>query len=253
MAKNMFRFHEWRYPSLPRGSRARVVMLVVTLAGLMAMGSTVAASAQDTGTPPTLPGESDTSQPCFDGRLRIRDLEAADASLKEGVDRVTQLAKEWEEDARLFALRLGCPLLETGYQWEGTYFSESAQAFYGTDTAEIQAAEDDPETIPTLDTKGLSMLTVYLSLLRAGYAEDSLLGAVGGVTIRQSSEAQRFGPPAAPRGDIYYHVSVLERGEVIDVWIAASDGTPYRYEMEAWTPRGAGVLAGAGGNLNCRM
>ncbi len=198
----------------------------------MTMSLVTTTSAQDSGTPETLPGETDTSQPCFDGRLRVRDLEAADATLKPGIDRVTQLAKEWEEDARLVALRLGCPLLETGYQWEATYFSKSAQAFYGTDTAEVQAAEDDPETIPTLETRGLSILSVYHSLVRAGYAEDSLLGAAGGVTIRQSTEALPFGPPAAPVGDIYYHVSVLERGEVIDLWIAARDGTPYRYEME---------------------
>lgn len=219
---------------LPRiASRVILLTLLVPLVSLMTAGPVTTVSAQDTGTPSTLPGESDTSQPCFDGRLRIRDLEAADATLERGIDRVTQLGKEWEEDARLFALRLGCPLLETGYQWEATYFSESAQAFYGTDTADIQAAEDDPESIPTLDTDGLRILTVYRSLLRAGYDEDSLLGAVGGVTIRESTDAQHFGPPSAPVGDIYYHVSVLERGEVIDVWVAASDGTPYRYEMDA--------------------
>lgn len=220
---------------------ARRVILLILVAAFTALAPTrlmLTVSAQDTGTPATLPGESDTTQPCFDGRLRIRDLEAADATLDRGIDRVTQLAKEWEEDARLFALRLGCPLLETGYQWEATFFSESAQAFYGTDTADIQAAEDDPESIPTLDTDGLRILTVYRSLLRAGYDEDSLLGAVGGVTIRENTEAQPFGPPSAPVGDIYYHVSVLERGEVIDVWIAASDGTPYRYEMN---PSGIGV------------
>lgn len=233
MKETRFGFHGWCHIGWPHiRYRALVVGLVVVLAASTAMGPLAIAGAQDAGTPSTLPGETDTSQPCFDGRLRVRDLEGADVSLKEGIDRVTQLAREWEEDARLFALRLGCPLLETGFQWEATYFSESAQAFYGTDTAETLAAEDDPETIPTLDTDRLSVRSVYLSLLRAGYAEDSLLGAVGGVTIRQSTEAQRFGPPTAPVGDIYYHVAVLERGEVIDIWIAASSGTPYRYDME---------------------
>lgn len=206
-------------------------LIFCALVALLSMSAPAAASAQDTATPSTLPGESDTSRPCFDGRLRIRDLENADASMQAGIDRVTQLGKEWEEDARLYSLRLGCPLLETGYQWEATYFSESAQAFYGTDTADIQAAEDDPGTIPTLETEGLSMVPVYRSLVRAGYSEDSLLGASGGVTIRQSTDTQHFGPPSAPTGDVYYHVSVLERGEVSDVWIAASDGTIYRYEM----------------------
>ncbi len=217
---------------LPPSPNLRRRVITGLLASALALGAVAPVLAQeDPATPSTLPGESDMSQPCFDGRLRIRDLEDADASMKEGIDRVTQLAKEWEEDARLFSLRLGCPLLETGYQWEATYFSESAQAFYGTDTAEHQAAEDDPETIPTLETKSLAILPVYRSLLRAGYSEDSLLGASGGVTIRMSTDTQQFGPPSAPAGDIYYHVSILERGEVIDVWIADSDGTIYRYEV----------------------
>lgn len=215
-------------PAVSRHIRGQVTSCM--LVALIATSLVASASAQDAGTPSTLPGESDTSQACFDGRLRIRDLEDADASMQAGIDRVSRLGKEWEDDARLFALRLGCPLLETGYQWEATYFSESAQAFFATDTAEVQAAEDDPETIPTLETEGLSILPVYRSLLRAGYAEDSPLGAVGGVMIRHSTEDQLFGPPSAPTGDVYYHVSILERGEVIDVWIAGKDGTIYRYE-----------------------
>lgn len=211
-----------------RDTIARALTLAVTLCLVTAM----VASAQDAGTPSSLPGERDSGQPCFDGRLRIRDLQGADATLADGIERVSRLAAEWEEDALLFALRLGCPLLETGYQWEATFFSKRAQAFYATDTAEVQAAEDDPETIPTLETDGLSLAPVYQSLVRGGYSEESPLGAVGGVTIRTSTDAQRFGPPSAPTGDIYFHVSVLERGEVIDVWVAASDGTIYRYEME---------------------
>jgi len=213
--------------------RRAVYSVVSVIICLMSTNSVAIVAAQDAATPSTLPGESDTTRPCFDGRLRIRDLEGADETLQAGLERITQLAEDWEEDARLFAIRLGCPLLEIGYQWEATFFSESAQAFYSTDTAEVVAAEADPRTIPTLETTDLSIVSVYRSLVRAGYTEDSQLGALGGVTIRQSTDAQRFGPPSAPMGDIYYHVSVLERGEVIDVWIAASDGTIYRYESES--------------------
>jgi len=213
--------------------RRAVYSVVSVIICLMSTNSVAIVAAQDAATPSTLPGESDTTRPCFDGRLRIRDLEGADETLQAGLERITQLAEDWEEDARLFAIRLGCPLLEIGYQWEATFFSESAQAFYSTDTAEVVAAEADPRTIPTLETTDLSIVSVYRSLVRAGYTEESQLGALGGVTIRRSTDAQRFGPPSAPTGDIYYHVSVLERGEVIDVWIAASDGTIYRYESES--------------------
>jgi hypothetical protein len=75
-------------------------------------------------------------------------------------------------------------------------------------------------------------LFVYRSLVRAGFDDNSLLGALGGVTIRPSTEAQPFGPKSAPKGDVYFHVSILERGEVVDVWVASRDGTIYRYTSE---------------------
>lgn len=221
---------------LYRANRIRLTQLVaigiVILAMLLAVGSwaTSAVAQSDSGTPPPLAGESDTREPCFDGRLRIRDLENADASIPAGLERVYKLGLEWESDAKLFSLRLGCPLLETGYQLEGTFFSKSAQAFYSTDTSEIRATNSDPNSIPTLDTShGIEVLFVYRSLVRAGFNEDSLLGALGGVTIRPSTDSQPFGPESAPRPDVYFHVSILERGEVIDVWVASRDGKIYQY------------------------
>ncbi len=201
---------------------------------LIVGGSAPPVTAQDEGgTPPPLAGESDTTLPCFDGRLRIRDLEHADAAIPTGLERVYDAGKDWEPDATLFSLRLGCPLLETGYQLEGTFFSKSAQAFFSTDTSTVQAAEDDPNSIPILDTsQGIEVLFVYRSLVQAGFDENSLLGALGGVTIRPSTEAQPFGPPTAPKGDVYFHVSILERGEVVDVWVASRDGNIYRYTSE---------------------
>lgn len=209
------------------GRRLRVLGFAVAC-GLLVTGTGVA---QDTsGTPPPLAGESDTELPCFDGRLRVRDLENADPSIPEGLARVYEVGMGWEEDAELFALRLGCPLLETGYQWEGTFFSKSAQAFFSTDTNEIRATNDDPASIPILGTdQGMEVRFVYLSLIRAGFDEESLLGAGGGVTIRPSTESQPFGPPNAPKGDVYFHVSIQQRGEVVDVWIASRDGTIYQY------------------------
>ena len=83
-----------------------------------------------------------------------------------------------------------------------------------------------------LGTTGLQILFVYRSLVRAGFSDDSLLGAVGGVTIRYNTEAQPFGPPSAPMGDVYFHVSIQERGEVVDIWVASRDGAIYRYSAE---------------------
>lgn len=212
------------------GSSTRVALVAALFLSLTV--GTGAAFQDDPSTPVPLAGEDDASKPCFDGRLRIRDLEGAQESLAAGLTRADEVARVWEPDARLFILRLGCPLLEPGYQWEGTYFSERAQAFFETDTRAVQASEDDPKEIPTLSPESIDVLPVYLSLLRAGYDQGSQLGAVGGLTIRPSTDAQPFGPPSAPRNDVYFHVSILERGQVIDVWVAASNGTIYRYEVQ---------------------
>ncbi len=211
------------------GSRPFFLMASVLLA-LMLVLIPSAAVAQE-GTPPPLAGVDDTSAPCFDGRLRIRDLEGVDPYIPAGLERVYELGLAWESDAQLFSLRLGCPLLETGYQLDGTFFSKRAQAFYSTATNEVRATNADPVTVPILDTSnGVEVLFVYRSLVRAGFDEELLLAAVGGVTIRPNTEDQQFGPPGAPRGDVYFHVAILDRGQVVDLWIASKDGKIYRYE-----------------------
>jgi hypothetical protein len=198
----------------------------VLLALVMLVQPTIA---QDS-TPPPLAGESDTSLPCYDGRLRIRDLDSVDDDIPAGLERVYDIGLDWEDDAQLFSLRLGCPLLESGIQLDGVFFSRNAQAFYYTATNENRITQDHPDTIPILDTsQGVEVSFVHRSLIRAGFDEDSLLAAIGGVTIRPSTKAQPFGPPAAPRGDVYFHVSIEDRGEVVDLWIASRDGKIYQY------------------------
>jgi len=180
-------------------------------------------------TPTFLLGQ-DPGAPCATGRLAIGDLEGAEGTIADGVEGPTAKAQAWQTDARLYSLRLGCPLLTTGYQWEGTFFSATAQAFYTTDTGEIDASDDNPDDVPTLSVDGLSVRQVYRSLTRAGFTDDLLLSAAGGLTIRPSTEAMPFGPPAAPRGQTYAHVAIEERGQVTDVWVSLADGTVYRYE-----------------------
>jgi len=182
--------------------------------------------AQNEATPP----DTSIEQPCADGRLRIRDLERADDTLQAGIDQTKQAAAAWEEDARLFALQLRCPLLETGFEWEATFFSESAQAFWRSGTDEIDAADNDPTTIKTLITDNLSFQQLNRSLLRAGYSNDLVINVSTGVTIRYNTRDDPFGPSHAPVNVIFYHVAIEERGEVKDVWVSVDDGTVYRYE-----------------------
>ncbi len=202
-------------------------LLPLTLAVLVGLVVVLPAVAQES-TPEPFIGQ-DPDAPCAQSRLRISDLEDVDATIAPGVEKAVEEAKRWQQDARLYTLRLGCPLLTTGVQWEGVFFSETAQAFYSTDTARIDAVNDPPETIPTLDPAGLSMREVYRSLIRAGFANDLQLTAQGGVTIRQSTETHPFGPPAAPRDQVYAHLAIEVDGQITDVWVSMSDGTIYRY------------------------
>lgn len=211
MNQRFFRFRSWLFFG---------IMLALIVAPFPA-------TAQEA-TPGVLPGQ-DPDAPCANGRLRVLDLTLVDASLEKGLKRAEEEAKAWQSDARLYTLRLGCPLLTTGYQWEGVFFSEDAQAFYATDTGAVDAVDDDPKTIPTLDPEGISLQNVYRSLVRAGFGDDLLLSAQGGVTIRTSTETHPFGPPEAPRDQVYAHIAIEVSGQTTDVWVAISDGTIYRY------------------------
>jgi hypothetical protein len=179
-------------------------------------------------TPQSVLGE-DPNASCATSRLRIGDLESVDGTSAAGVERAVEEAQRWQPDARLYTLRLGCPLLTTGVQWEGVFFSETAQAYYSTDTGRIEAVNDAPETIPTLDPSNVSMKEVYRSLIRAGFSDDLQLTAQGGVTIRQSTQTHPFGPPAAPRDGVYAHLAIEVDGQITDVWVSTMDGTIYRY------------------------
>lgn len=169
---------------------------------------------------------------CIDGRLRISDLATADEYLSDGRQAIQVNAEQWQQDARLVELRLSCPLLKTGLQWEGTFFSETAQANFATNTGDIEPAEEAPEDIPTLDVSGVSFQVVHRSLLRAGFSDELRLAAASSVTVRLSTEQNPFGPATAPRGAIYVHVAVEELGVIKDVWINGADGTIYRYDLE---------------------
>ena len=208
---------------------SRTTAIVFVSAMLMSLaGSTVAAQQVST---PVAPITDDTSS-CVDGRLRIRDLSGADQHLDEGLQKIMSRAQSWQQDARLVELRLSCPLLKTGLQWEGTFFSETAQATFSTDSGGIEPSEQAPADVPYLDVSNVSFQVVHRSLLRAGFSDDLKLAAASSVTVRLSTDQMSFGPPTAPKGVVYVHVAVEERGVIKDVWTNAQDGTIYRYDLE---------------------
>lgn len=203
----------------------RTACLVILLAvPQIAAGQAVTPQA----TPPNAFGVNPDSA-CYNSRLKVGDLANADASIQQGVARATRDARAWQPDAQLTSLRLVCPLLTTGLRWEGVFFSAEAQAYYSTDTGRKEAVEEDPDTIPILDPATISLKEAYRSLVRGGFDDDMYLTAQGGVTIKMSTDDLPFGPPAAPRGQLYAHLAVDDNGLVTDVWVSLADGTIYRY------------------------
>lgn len=208
-------------------------MLAAVLLGILVSGVSLAPVLADDPTPTPLPAlvPGDSSLPCAEGTLHVRDLEGADATLQEGLAAATKTAQAWQKDARLYSVQLSCPLLQTGYSWNGVFFSQTAQAFYRTDTLELSAAEDDPSVIPTLDPSGLSFGNLYRSLLKAGFDGSMVIDPANGVTVRQNTAAIPFGPPNAPKDKALIHLAIIDRNETKDVWVDAVDGTVYRYEV----------------------
>ena len=203
------------------------LLVVVTLC--IAAVPVLAADPTPTAPPSLILG--DPNQPCGAGVLHVRDLEGADATLAQGIADATKLAQAWQKDVRLYSVQLSCPLLQGGYSWNGVFFSQTAQAFYRTDTLELSAAEDDPSVIPTLDPGALSFRDIYNSLLKAGFDGSLEIDPANGVTVRQNTAAIPFGPPNAPKDTVLVHLAIIDRSETKDVWVSAVDGTVYRYEV----------------------
>lgn len=181
-----------------------------------------------TSTPESAFGE-DPNAACAISRLKVGDLKGIDDTIAKGVERATEEAHQWQSDARLYTLRLGCPLLVTGVKWEGVFFSQAAQAFYETDTGKVDPVEVDPSLIPTLAPDRFRMSMVYDALIEFGFTDDLLLTAQGGVTIMTSTNEMPFGPPSAPRGHVYAHMAIEQQDVIIDVWVSMSDGLVYTY------------------------
>lgn len=211
-------------------ARHRLLLFIPTLVMVFAIG--VAPISAQTSTPESVFGV-DPNAACGISRLKVGDLRDIETTVSDGVERATEEAHQWQRDARLYTLRLGCPLLVTGVKWEGVFFSQAAQAFYETDTGKVEPVEVDPSLIPTLAPDKFRLALVHDSLIDYGFTDDLLLTAQGGVTIRVSTDELPFGPPTAPRGHVYAHMAIEQQDVIIDVWISLTDGTVHTYRPQS--------------------
>lgn len=167
--------------------------------------------------------------PCAGGRLTIGDLAALDDGLAIGIAIAGERAENWQSDAILVAVRVGCELLEPNFHWRATFFSDRIQTYFFSDTGETAVAATGSRANGELSLEGVSYTDLGVSLLRAGYVPDVSLDPGGNVEVRVNSDANPFGPSNVPDSAIVFHVALESRGEIVDLFIDASDGTVYQY------------------------
>ena len=103
------------------------------------------------------------------------DLAAVGDEWVAGVQSAIETARAWRPDARLVTVQVGCAPLEAGFRWQGTFYSQTAQSFFFSDTGMSEPAEIDPASVPALPIEEVNFRELHLALARAGYGEDAEL------------------------------------------------------------------------------
>jgi hypothetical protein len=176
----------------------------------------------------TKDGKQPAAMNCSDGELRVGDLKGMDDLWKQQQPQLDAIAKAWEEDAVLTGLRISCGILETGFRWQGTYYSATSQAFLATDTGETIGAEFDPSAAAPLPQE-VSFGSVWRTLAKAGYDDSITLNPAIAISLQVNSPAMPLGPETVPVGALICHVALEYLGEVRDLFVSVPDGTIYRH------------------------
>src|SRR5215213_11330533 len=131
---------QFQAPSHRAGSPSRAVAFafaaVVLLAGCsgISMPTPLIAESMPTATLTPSPARISLLTPvperCAGGRLRVGDLAAVGDEWVAGVQSAIETAHAWRPDARLVTVQVGCAPLESGFRWQGTFYSQTAQSFF---------------------------------------------------------------------------------------------------------------------------
>ena len=219
----------------PARAAAGVLTVVVLLAGCSGISAPTPLIAESvptvTPTPSPAPVSLLTPEPerCGGGRLRVGDLATVGDEWGGGVQSAIETARAWRPDARLVTVQVGCAPLEAGFRWQGTFYSQTAQSFYFSDTGMSEPAEIDPAAVPSLPIDEVNFRELHLALARAGYGEDAELNPSTGATVRLNAPTDPFGPPGTPQG-LVYHVAVAGQGTVQDLFVSRPGWTIHSYQ-----------------------
>jgi hypothetical protein len=208
-----------------RGRVLLVALIGFWLVSLPAGASAAGRAAAAQGTP----GSDSGPEPCAEGRLTIGNLDQIDAQVQDALKVAGERARTWHQDARLVAFRVGCELLEPRFRFRATYFSDAVQTYFYSDTGETAVADPDEKPGETLNMDGVQFSRLGLSLIRAGYNESVTFDPGSNVEVRLNSNDAPFGPQEVPKGIALFHVALESRGEIVDLFVSATDYTVYQY------------------------
>jgi hypothetical protein len=166
---------------------------------------------------------------CAGGRLRVGDLAVVADEWGAGVQTAIESALAWRPDARLVTMQVACAPLEAEFRWQGSFYSQTAQSFFSSDTGLSQPAEVDPASVPVLPLDQIDFRRLHQVLLDAGYRESAELNPASGATVRLNAPGNPFGPPGTPQG-LIYHVAIVDESAVQDVFISSPDWVIHTYQ-----------------------
>jgi len=208
---------------------AAVTLLLAGCSGLGAPPPAPTAAPETPTPPPPVAVETPLPEPrCAAGRLAVGDIPTVALEWTAGVQSALERARDWRADARLVSLQVGCQPLEHAFRWEGSFYSDTAQAFFASDTRQSTPAEVDPAAVPNLPLDRIDFGGLHRALARAGYGDRALFSPTSGLTVRLNAPTDPFGPPGTPN-DIVYHVAIDERGETQDMFVAGGNWTLHAY------------------------
>jgi hypothetical protein len=219
----------------PAGALAFVIAAVILLTGCsgITVPTPLIAESMPTATPTPFPAPISLLTPeperCAGGRLRVGDLASIGDEWGAGVQSSIETARAWRPDAKLVTMQVGCAPLEAGFRWQGTFYSQTAQSFFFSDTGMSEPAEVDPASVPALPIEEVNFRELHLALARAGYDEDAELNPATGATVRLNAPTDPFGPPGTPQGLVYY-VAVTGQGTVQDLFVSSPGWTIHSYQ-----------------------